>query len=229
MSLLIYIPAFWIVAIVSTILQNRYSDDEKELLSLVTVIKFTPALISVIFILLAPPSLSLFYILLAVALVFCMFGDIAMEIDLVPGIGMFLIGHVFFIIDFVWHAGIVGLNGLALIGFSVCMAVMIFYDFLLIRFLRSSGPEVPPFILRAGTLYFILLSATLSAAVLLWLSTGAPLGFIPVNGAFLFVLSDSLIGINEFRERIPQHELYIMSTYYLAIFLLTLSAYIYVF
>jgi uncharacterized membrane protein YhhN len=228
MSLLIYVPVFWIIAIISSILQDRSAEDEENLFSVTTVIKLSPALISVVYILLTPSSLTLFYIVLAAAMVFCMFGDVAMEVDLVPGIGMFLIAHIIYNVDFLWHASIAGLTLLPMAVSIVCMAVMVVYVFMLIRSLQSTGPEVPPFILRAGSVYFLLISATLSTSLLLWLTTSNALGFIPVVGAAFFILSDTLIGINAFRQKIAHHELYIMPTYYLAIFLLALSAYIYV-
>jgi uncharacterized membrane protein YhhN len=228
MSLLIYVPAFWVIAIISSILQDRFAEGEKKLASLTTLIKLTPALISAIYVLLTPAALTLFYILLAAALVFCMLGDVAMEVDLVPGIGMFLIAHLMYNADFLWHASAAGPTTLPMAVSLACFAVMIIYVFMLVRALRSTGPEVPPLILRAGTFYFLLISATLSTSVLLWLTTNNPLGFIPVIGAVFFIMSDSLIGINAFRQKITHHELYIMPTYYLAIFLLALSAYVYV-
>jgi uncharacterized membrane protein YhhN len=157
-----------------------------------------------------------------------MFGDVAMEVDLVPGIGMFLVAHLLYNADFLWHASAAGPTTLPMAVSLVCFAIMVVYVFMLIRALQSTGPEVPPFILRAGTVYFLLISVTLSTSLLLWLATSNPLGFIPVIGAAFFILSDSLIGINAFRQKISHHELYIMPTYYLAIFLLALSAYVYV-
>jgi uncharacterized membrane protein YhhN len=228
MSLLIYVPAFWVIAIISSILQDRSADGEKKLASLSTFIKLTPALMSVIYVLLTPESLTLFYLLLAAALVFCMLGDVAMEIDLVPGIGMFLFAHLLYNAGFLWHASTAGPTTLPIAASLACFAVMIVYVFMLVRALRSTGPEVPSLILRAGTFYFLLISGTLSTSVLLWLTTNNPLGFIPVIGAVFFILSDSLIGVNAFRQKITHHELYIMPTYYLAIFLLALSAYVYV-
>jgi hypothetical protein len=175
MSLLIYVPAFWVIAIISSILQDRSAEGEKKLASLTTVIKLSPALTSVVYVLLTPASLTLFYILLAAALVFCMFGDVAMEVDLVPGIGMFLIAHIIYNVDFLWHASIAGLTTLPMAAAIICIGVMVVYVFMLIRALQSTGPEVPPFILRAGTVYFLLISATLSTSILLWLTTSNPL------------------------------------------------------
>ena len=228
MSLLLYGALFWIFAIISTILQDRASSGEKKVASVTTLIKMIPELSAVIFVILFRPP-TLFTILLTVALVFCIFGDVGMEADIVPGIGMFLIGHIFFTANFLWQASIVGLATVPMTLSILCMSMMVVYVFLLIRSLRSSGPEVPPFILRAGSLYFLLISATLSTSLLLWLVSGTLLGYLPVLGAFIFIVSDSLIGINEFHHKISRHEFYIMPTYYLAIFLLSLSVLVYAF
>ncbi|MHA2396976.1 MAG: lysoplasmalogenase family protein [Candidatus Thorarchaeota archaeon] len=172
---------------------------------------------------------TLFTILLAAALVFCMFGDVGMEVDLVPGIGMFLIAHILYTTNFLWQASVVGLTMIPLAVFTGCLVVGVVYVFMLIRYLRASGPEIPPFILRAGTLYFIIIAATLSTSLLLWQTSGVLLGFLPVIGALFFIISDSFIGINEFHHKLGRHEFYIMPTYYLAIFLLSLGVFVFAF
>ncbi|MHA1949296.1 MAG: lysoplasmalogenase [Candidatus Thorarchaeota archaeon] len=228
MSLVIFTALFWIIAIVSIILQDKASTGEKKVASLTTVIKLLPALTAAVFVIIFRTP-TLFTILLTVALVFSMLGDVGMEVDLVPGIGMFLIGHIFYTATFLWQATTVSLLTIPVSIAGICMILMVVYVVVLIRRLQASGPEVPPFILKAGTFYFLLISATLSSSILLWLSTNSLLGFVPVLGALFFVISDSLIGINEFHNKIPRHELFIMSTYYLAIFLLSLSVLVYAF
>ena len=150
-----------------------------------------------------------------------------MEAGLVPGIGMFLIAHVLYTTNFLWQSTIVGLTSFPMIISGVCMILGVVYVFLLIRYVRSSGPELPPFILRAGILYFIIIVATLSTSSLLWLSSGALLGYVPFIGALFFIISDSLIAINAFHHDIIHHEFYIMPTYYLAIFLLSLGVFMF--
>jgi len=229
MSLEIYSAVFWIVAIVSTFLQDKAaSTGVKKVASPTTVIKMIPALSAVVFVLLFRPP-TLFTILLTAALVFCMLGDVGMEVDLVPGIGMFLIAHILYTINFVWHSNIVGFLLLPEILSAICLGLGIVYVIMLIQYLQSSGPDVPPFILRAGSLYFTMIVATLSFSLLLWQVTGILLGFLPVLGALIFIVSDSLIGINAFHHKISHHELYIMPTYYVAIFLLSLSVIVFAF
>jgi uncharacterized membrane protein YhhN len=228
MSLEIYSAVFWVFAIISTYLQDKTASGPKKVASLPTLIKMVPALSAVVFVILFRPP-TLFTILLAAALVFCMFGDVAMEADLVPGIGMFLIAHILYTTNFLWQSSILGLTMFPLMLFGVCMILGVVYVFLLIRYLRSSGPEIPPFILRAGTLYFIIIAATLSMSILLWQTSATLLGYLPVIGAFFFIISDSFIAINAFHHDITHHELYIMPTYYLAIFLLSLGVFVFAF
>ncbi len=228
MSLEIYTAVFWVFAIVSTYLKDKASVGQKKVASLTTLVKVVPALSAVIFVILFRLP-TLFTILLAVALVFCMFGDVGMEADLIPGIGMFLIAHILYTTNFLWQTSTLGFDVLQTVIAAACMAVMVLYVFLLIRYLRASGPEVPPFILRAGTLYFLLVSATLSTSLLLWLTSDSFFGFLPVFGAFIFIVSDSLIAINEFRRKISHHEFYIMPTYYLAIYFLSIGVFVFAF
>ncbi len=229
MSIEVYAILFWIVAIVSSILKDKYEENPQGVVSRVTAIKIVPALIAIIYVVLTRPTPVLFYVLLSVALVFCMLGDIGMEKDIVAGIGMFLIGHIFFTVNFLWQASNVGLVTTNLIVPIVCMGGLSVFVFLFIKYLRSSGPEVPDFILKAGTLYFLMISATFSASLLLWLTTGNIWGLIPVIGALFFLISDSLIAINAFHHKISRAQLFIMPTYYLAIFLLSLGVFVYIF
>ncbi len=227
MSLEIYSAIFWIVAIVSIYLQDKAaSAGEKKLASPTTLIKMIPTLSAAIFVILFRVP-TLFTILLTVALVFCTLGDVGMEVDLVPGIGMFLIAHILFTINFVWHSVLTGFLMVPEMLATTCLGFGIIFVVQFIRYLQSSGPDVPSFILRAGSLYFIMIVATLSFSLLLWQSSGAILGFLPVIGALFFIISDSFIGINEFHHKLSRHEFYIMPTYYLAIFLLSLGVFVF--
>ncbi|MFW9812630.1 MAG: lysoplasmalogenase [Candidatus Thorarchaeota archaeon] len=227
MSLELYGAAFWVVAIISIILQDRKAESgETKVATITTFVKFLPALMAVVFVLIFR-SPTFFTLLLAAALAFCMLGDIGMEIDLVPGIGMFLIAHILYTSNFLWHSIIMVPTTIPLLLGGGCMVLGIVFVLLFIRYLRAAGPEIPPFILRAGSLYFIIICATLSTSLLLWQSTPATLGYLPVLGALIFIVSDSFIGVNEFRRKIPRHEFYVMPTYYIAIFLLSLSVFVY--
>ena len=228
MILEVYAIVFWAFAIVSTYLQDKAATGEKKLVSMTTLVKLIPALSAVIFVILLRSS-TLFTILLAAALVFCMFGDVGMEADLVPGIGMFLIAHILYTTNFLWTSATMGLLMFPSLISGAGVILGVIYVVWLIKYLRSSGPEIPPFILRAGSFYFILVAATIGTSVLLWQTSSIALGVLPVIGALFFILSDSLIAINAFHHNISHHEIYIMPTYYLAVFLLSLGALVFAF
>ena len=229
MMFVVYSAIFWIFAGLGTFLKDKYTEEPQGVISRTTAIKVVPALIATIYVVLTRPTNALFYLLLSGAFVFCILGDIGMEKDLVAGIGMFLLGHIIFTVNFLWQAISMGLVFTNLIVPMICMGGLSVYVFLFIRHLRSSGPEVPDFILKAGTLYFLMVSATISTSLLLWLTTGNIWGFVPMIGACFFIISDSLIAINAFHHKLTHSQLQIMPTYYLAIFLLLLEAFVYVF
>ena len=220
MSLLLYAMAFWIVAFISTYLQDKYPD--AAVASYQTVVKVIPTLLALVFVFITTPAGQLFYVI-GIALFFCALGDVAMEKDIVPGIGMFLLAHLFLTGYFILNAISFALDLTNMIISTVCFSGFVVFVFMYIRFLNSSGPEIPDFVLKAGSFYFILISATLSTSLLLWLTTGTYLGILPVVGALFFIISDSIIALNEFRRKLAHPEYLIMPTYYLAIFLLSLS------
>jgi hypothetical protein len=221
MLLLIYVIAFWIIALISTYLQDRYPD--VGVASYQTIVKAIPTILAFVYVFDALVIGSIFAILLGVALIFCILGDVAMEKDIVPGIGMFLLAHLFFTVNFLWQSISLALSLTNMLVAVLCFGGFVVYVFFFIRYLKSSGPEIPDFVLKAGSFYFILISATLSTSLLLWLTTGDLLGFIPVIGALFFILSDSIIAMNAFHHKLTHPEFLIMPTYYLAIFLLSLS------
>ncbi len=236
LHLITYALLFWFFAIISTFLKAVQEDElavQTERIKnfpkgLFIAIKILPALISVIIILVFRPSGTWFYILLAVALVFCALGDIGMETKFLAGVLFFLIAHLFFTTNFLWHSYLLGVSLLPLLTFVISYAIMIFVIILAVRFLDSSEP-------RLGSLkiplivYVLILSLTLSSSLMLWLTAGNLLGFVPFIGAIIFVISDLLIGVRLFHRHFKKAEFTIFSTYYFAIFTLSLGFAIYLF
>lgn len=218
---------FWLCAVVTIVLKS--SESLKTRTGLIKLIKPIPALAGAAFIVLIQPSTSLFYLLLAVALVLCALGDIGMEINILPGLGLFLFSHIVYTANFAWQSMLLGLQMMPLAIFVVCIAFMLIYIFLYQRYLKTTTKDVEPALLKAVIVYALMISLTLSTSLLLWLASGTLLGFIPFVGAAFFVFSDSVIGIREFHHDIKNGEVIILSTYYLAIFLLSLSVMIYSF
>ncbi len=219
MSLEIYIAIFWVFAAITIILKSPGFLKAKT--GLIKFIKPVPALASAVFIVLMRPSDELFFFLLSAALVFCALGDIGMEINILPGLGFFLFSHILFTMGFLWQSILLGPDIIATVLSTSCLFVMLFYIFYYQRYLKSTTKDVLPAMLKAVNVYALMISMTLSSSLLLWLTTGEPLGFIPFMGAVLFVISDSLIGVREFHHDFENAEFIILSTYYWAIFFLS--------
>ncbi|TFG27757.1 lysoplasmalogenase [Candidatus Thorarchaeota archaeon] len=228
MSLIIFSVIFWVIAAITILLKSRESLKTKT--GLIKIVKPIPALAAAVFtIYMNLPSPALFYLLLAIALVLCALGDVGMEINILPGLGLFLFSHIFYTSNFFFQSLTLGLTIIPLTAFGVCLVIMIGYIFFYQRYLKTTQKEVEPALLKAVNVYALMISLTLSTALLLWFSSEIMLGFIPLIGAIFFVLSDSIIGIREFHHDIKNAELIILSTYYLAIFLLSLGAILYTF
>ena len=236
LHLITYALLFWFFATISTFLKAVREDElavQTERIKnfpkgLFIAIKILPALISVIIILVFRPSGTWFYILLAVALVFCALGDIGMETKFLAGVLFFLIAHLFFTTNFLWHSYLLGVSLLPLLTFVISYAIMIFVIILAVRFLDSSEPRLGPLKIPL-IVYVLILSLTLSSSLMLWLTAGNLLGFVPFIGAIIFVISDLLIGVRLFHRHFNKAEFTIFSTYYFAIFFLSLSFTIYLF
>jgi uncharacterized membrane protein YhhN len=207
----------------------KSSESLKTKTGLIKLIKPIPALAGAASVILMQPSTSLFYPLLAVALVLSALGDVSMEVNILPGLGLFLFSHIVYTANFTRQSILLGLQMMPLAMFAVCIAFMLIYIFLYQRYLKTTTKDVEPALLKAVIVYALMISLTLSTSLLLWLSSGTLLGFIPFVGAAFFVFSDSVIGIREFHHDIKHGEIIILSTYYLAIFLLSLSVVIYSF
>ncbi|TFF91809.1 lysoplasmalogenase [Candidatus Thorarchaeota archaeon] len=222
MDIVVYGVLFWVFAIVFTMLRSTGRSGSLP----ATLTKATPALLAAIFAYLTGPS-HLFHVLLMVALILCALGDIGMEYNIQVGLVVFLLAHMCYVGAFGVQSTILGVTSLPIIGFLVCLVALFSYVVLYHRYLQTSETQTP--LIRAVDLYAITLSLTASTSLLLWLSWGTFLGFLPFLGALMFITSDSLIGIKEFHHRFDYEEPLILGTYYLAIFLLSLSAAVYTF
>ncbi len=231
-----YAIIFWIIAFVSTLIKSVRENEitfQKERLSklpthLFIVIKFLPALSAAIVVIVFRLTTSLFYILLAAAFIFCLFGDIGMEIKLLVGGVLFLVAQILFIGIFIWQSVLLGISFLPVAafvtGFIGWLLIIIFNTQYIESGENGFGKmKIPIFV------YSVTVSLTFCSALMLWLTSGVLLGFIPVLGAFFFVISDLALFIKEFHHHFNKAELFIFPTYNLALFLLSLSVTIYIF
>ncbi len=188
-----------------------------------TVIKAVPAGLSVIFVLLNSNKSIFLYAVLGLALLFCMFGDIGMEKGLIPGLPLFLVGQVLFIVAFLGQSLTIGVNGESILITAIVTFVMIIYVIFMLRYLESSEKGLGEFRIPV-IIYCAFLSGMLISTTLLWISSGMLAVALVALGGSLFVISDSIIAIREFHHPIKNGVLKVMSTYHAAIFLLSLSS-----
>ncbi len=217
MDLVVYWIPFWLFAL--TFIAIRIKG--KSGTPLATIIKAAPALLAAAFVLLSDSS-NPFHQLLSVSLIFCAFGDIGMEYNILQGLVLFLIAHVCYVAAFLLQSAILGPTFLPLVGFLFGLGALLVYVVLYHRYLQTSESPTP--LIHAVDLYAVVISLTASSSLLLWLTSSRLMGILPFLGACFFIISDSLIGIKEFHHHFNREELLVLGTYYLAIFLLSLSA-----
>jgi uncharacterized membrane protein YhhN len=223
MYLYIYAALFWISAIITIVLKIETENRS----NLKTVTKMTPPILAAILVFFTVPAAQ-FYLLLLIALVFCALGDVGMEYNIMPGLGLFLISHIFFIIFFTMESVAFGLAIIPLVVFSICFVIMLIYIVFYYRYINTTEQEIPTILLKSVIVYALMISLTLCTSLLLWFTSNATLGYLPFIGACFFVISDSLIGIKEFHHHFHKYEEgVILSTYYLAVFLLSFSVFLF--
>ncbi len=217
MWLLAYFVIFWLFALVFTVVKSVRSGEiwpkSRRIrgmpVAAAIAIKIVPAAVAALLVFLIRPSA-------------------AMEINLLPGLGLFALAHIDFTATFALQALMLGLSQVALLVAAIVFLVMILYAYLLLRYLQSSRKGLGK--MRAPMLFYaLLISLTFSASVLLWLTSGVVLGAFVVIGAVLFIISDSLIGIRDFHHHFAKAAIAVQSTYYLAIFLRSMAVLVYAF
>jgi hypothetical protein len=227
MSLILFSAIFWVFAIISILV--RALETEKIPKAFVIILKVVPAFSAAVAVLLLPDSLNLFEYLLAGALLLCGLGDAAMEVNILPGLGLFLFGHVVYTVNFIQLSLQFGAGNMLLgwLVFFCVLGAMLVYIFYFLRYLRTTERDVPDEMFKAVTVYALMISLTLCSTVILWISSGLLVAALPVIGGILFIISDSVIGIREFHHDLGKANNVILITYFPAIFLLALSLWIF--
>ncbi|ACX66869.1 YhhN family protein [Paenibacillus sp. Y412MC10] len=156
-----------------------------------------------------PPRATKVHYLLLSGLFFCMIGDGTL-IWFVVGLTFFLIGHLFYTAGFLgkWRYSLPRLLSIVPIAaYSVWMGIQ------LVTSLNSNGEQALIFPVIA---YIAVISTMLWTSVM----TGNRLAML---GSLLFVISDSILSWNMFVSDILYSNVWIMTTYYAAQFLIARS------
>lgn len=145
--------------------------------------------------------------LIVIGLFFCMLGDGFIAVSFVAGLGAFLVGHVFYLMGFIKMSRINKTRLAALLPIGL-------YSFIigrqLITALQTEGNDGLVIPVVAYMLVISLMALTAILTGNLWATAGS----------ILFVISDSILSWNMFVSAIPYSDVLIMTTYYLAQFLI---------
>lgn len=227
--LILYIVTYGLLSLTSIIVKSVKKgeiDLNSAIFQILTkyslLLKMTPAGLAALFVFLWSSSNPFYNLMFVGGLVFCLLGDFGMEKNFLFGLGLFLVAQIIFGYVFLGEALTLGIPSGALIPTGIIILVLliffIFYLFYLHSTPQSLGNLLVPVILYSAGISFMLVSA-----VVFWFTLNdVVVGFV-VLGALSFVFSDSLIGINQFHHKISWREVKVMSSYYLALFLLSLS------
>lgn len=153
--------------------------------------------------------------LIAIGLIFCLFGDILLVLPhdrFLFGLGAFLIGLLFYALAF--------RSGAAGQGFPLVMLALAVIAALILRYLWSglSSALQLPVALYVGTI--TLMAALAVGRALRELSPGTLLAAI---GAVLFMASDATLAVNRFRRPFRLAPAAVLGTYFAAQLLIALS------
>ncbi len=198
---------------------------------LTSVLKVIPTSLAIFFVLFTIVSegipITIFTIGLTMALLLCAIGDALIIKKLLYGLIAFLIAHIFFITAYANKiAETFPLNSnlmvIALGLFFIILLVDVSFYIYLKRNANTAFEKMKyPIIIYMS---FISLNVLSAGALTLLLIESNLFSLIVLVSSLLFFLSDSIIALREFHRDFPlKHSIFvIMSTYYTAIFLISL-------
>jgi uncharacterized membrane protein YhhN len=163
----------------------------------------------------APTVISpLYYWLIVIGLLFGLAGDIFLMLPrdrFIAGLVSFLINHLFYIVAF---GSRIALPGWSVAGVGVVLYALLIYG-LLYRHLGALQIPVIVYMVTIATMAWFGLALAGQQPGVWTLTAGV--------GSVLFVVSDSALALNRFRKPFAAAELIVLSTYYLAQWLIALS------
>ncbi|MBP3648322.1 MAG: lysoplasmalogenase [Clostridia bacterium] len=147
-------------------------------------------------------------------LILCLGGDIVLGIHFIAGGGLFLLGHVCYVIGLLTRQTLAPVHGILFVSVLVLLVVFL-------SLFRSRMPDKRLF--PAVCVYAAALAALIAAALPLPFTAGTPQSYLAALGAILFVISDMTLCDNMLNTRPLRNEYISLSIYYAAQFLLGAS------
>jgi uncharacterized membrane protein YhhN len=152
--------------------------------------------------------------IIILALLFSLAGDITLDIDrsrfFILGLVFFLISHIFYIVllvkHFKWQKNRI-----------LPFALVILYAVVLTVILKDIDPSRLPAVMA-----YLLIISVMTAVAFMYKPTEEKKSFVLIPiGAVIFMLSDSIIAVNQFLRPIPHSLIYSLTLYFTAQMLIT--------
>lgn len=159
---------------------------------------------------------------LLLALTFSWIGDVILmfadygEIYFILGLVSFLIAHIFFLQLFIKQPTIRKPKTIYFAG-AVFMVALYLFCMLFVLFPSLGDLKIPV------SIYAFTISLMLAMAIRGSLAWQKPMHSIILLGAISFVISDSILAMNKFYTALPNASLWIMSTYIIAQYFITVG------
>jgi len=149
-------------------------------------------------------------------LILCLAGDIVLGIHFIAGGGLFLAGHVCYVVSLLGRQTLAPVHGILFLAVFGLLVVFL-------SLFRKRMPDARLY--PAVCLYAAALAALTAAALPLPFAVGSPQAWLAALGAILFVVSDMTLCDNMLNNRPLRNEYISLGIYYTAQFLLGLSAF----
>ena len=191
-------------------------------------LKIIPTLIVVLFVTLSVPKYDYFFILIIIAIFFTFLGDVGIILNNFLGLAIYLLTHLFLSIAYITQiiqfsmkpVGIYTLTGIGMLLYFLIITLMYYF---LKENLKDKYKRIALVIFAVFFYLAILSMHIITAAILILNYFNNNKGIIVILiGAVSYLISDILIFIREASKKQKYSVLFIMSTYYLAIFCISL-------
>ncbi len=160
------------------------------------------------------PVSSFYKYAIICGLVFSLTGDIFLMLPadrFISGLLSFLLAHLLYITAFTFE-------GARSPGVLSAVLLLIYGALMLRILLPHLGSMKAPVVI-----YMLVILLMAWQSLNRWMVTGEQGSALAFAGALLFVVSDSLLAVNRFKSRFQNAQIYIMSTYFMAQWLIALS------
>ncbi len=198
--------------------------------------KIIPTLIVLFFVIFSVPQFDIFFIMIIITFIFCLLGDLGIIFNVFLGLVLFFTAHSLFFASYLtqilkFDVSQLLSNG-TFIALGIFIVVSLIVAVLIIRYMNNKINEnhSKPWKIKLALFSYlsILFLHSISSFIIAYNYFKIKPGIIVIFiGSILFFVSDFLISVREFHHKQKYSVLYIMSTYYSALLLISFITYFY--